>query len=128
MTNQALNDRANYLVLYSLMVLPLISICDEVTFDKLWEQLISEKQTYNSATFDGILKMVQDRFQCLGLTCSLVGRSSLNQGTTWPECNDNVASNPLELAGYTPATDESLGVSFLSICSRFSVFLLPLFI
>lgn len=113
MANQALDDRTNYLILYSLMVLPLISICDEVTFDELWEQLISEKQTYTSATFTGILKMVQDRFQCLGITCSWVGKSSLSQGSTWPECSDE---NPLELAGYTPATDESLDVSFLSIC------------
>lgn len=122
MANQALNDRANYLVLYSLMVLPLISICDEVTFDKLWEQLISEKRTYTPAAFAEILKMVQDRFECLGVTCSLVGRSSLNQGSTWPECNDNAVSNRLELAGYTPATDDSLSVRVFLLCSRFLLY------
>jgi|SaaInl74LU_5_DNA_1037368.scaffolds.fasta_scaffold05566_3 hypothetical protein len=98
------------MVLYSLMVLPLISICDEIIFDDLWEDVLVGKQPYTAVTFSETLKMVQDRFQCLGITCSMVG-SSLDKGDIWPECVDNAASNRLELSGYTPATDESLGVS-----------------
>jgi len=111
---QALNDRDNYMVLYSLMVLPLISICDEIIFDDLWEDVLVGKQPYTAATFSETLKMVQDRFQCLGITCSMVG-SSLDKGDTWPECVDNAASNRLELSGYTPATDESLGWSKIDL-------------
>lgn len=119
MTIQTLNDRENYLVLYTLMVLPLISICDEVTFDDLWEDVILGKNSLDAATFSTVLKMVQDRFQCLGITCSMVGRS-LGQDSSWPECVDNAPSNRLELAGYTPATDESLSVSFLRFAHNYS--------
>ena len=116
MTTQDLNDRANYLVLYSIMVFPLISICDEITFDELWENTVSDKQTYSTSAFSVVLKMVQDRFQCLGITCSMVGRSKI-ESSSWPVCVDNSASNRLELAGYTPATDESLNVSKFLVSS-----------
>ena len=96
------------------MVLPLISICDESTFDLLWDQLIGSKpQSYTSNTFVDILKTVQDRYQCLGISCDLVGRSSLNGGVGWPECDDN-AVNRLELAGYKPATEGSQNVRFIN--------------
>ncbi len=98
------------------MVLPLISICDEITFDDIWEEVFSERQGFTAATFSELLKMVQDRLECLGITCSMVGRS-LEQDDTWPECVDNAPSNRLELAGYSPATDDSLGVSTLR-CAR----------
>ncbi len=94
------------------MVLPLISICDEIVFDDIWEQVFSRKQNFTSTAFSEVLKMVQDRLECLGITCSMVGRH-LEYGDTWPECVDNAASNRLELAGYSPATDDSLSVSVL---------------
>ena len=81
------------------------------------------KKSLDASTFSTILKMVQDRFQCLGINCSMVGRS-LEQDSTWPECIDNAPSNLLALAGYNPATDEPLSVSFFPICSQlFHIFL-----
>ena len=54
----------------------------------------------------------------------MVGRS-LEQDSTWPECIDNTPSNLLALAGYNPATDEPLSVSFFDLLTIKSQILLP---
>ena len=79
------------------------------------------KKSFDASTFSTILKMVQDRFQCLGINCSMVGRS-LEQDSTWPECIDNAPSNLLALAGYNPATDEPLSVSFFRFAHNHFIF------
>lgn len=102
------DDERNYMVLYALSVLPFISICDEDTFDDLYSDLITDLDSYDSGTFISHMKLIQDRFACLGITCDMVGKSSYaNEG--WPECKVPSAANT-KIAGYTPTSELSLEV------------------
>ncbi len=86
-------------------------MCDEDAFDSLFGELITDYKEYDSSKFADTLKMVQDRYDCLGISCSLVGRSSVSSDS-WPKCQDSAdPSLVLDVAGYSPTTKVSSEVS-----------------
>lgn len=101
-------DERNYMVLYSLAVLPLISICDEDTFDDLFSDLIMNIDKYDGSTFSDHLTLLYDRFVCLGITCDMVGTHS-SASDSWPKCS----APPTAIAGYVPTSEAPLEVSTL---------------
>ena len=96
------------MVLYALVVLPLISICDEDTYDDMFADLIVNLDSYDSATFADHLKLIQDRYECIGITCEMVGVHK-SATAAWPGCS----SPSTAIAGYVPTTDASLEVSLI---------------
>lgn len=100
-------DEIDYMVLYSLSVLPMISICDEDVFDDLYTDLVKESRWYDSSNFSQNLKLLQDRFACLGISCSDVGESVLFGPTTSCSSQEKV----LDIAGYSPTSAVSFHVS-----------------
>jgi len=79
------DDERNRMVLYALSVLPFISICDEDTYDDLYTDLISNIDSYDSATFRTHLEKLYSRFECLEIRCDMVGDSVHSDGS-WPNC------------------------------------------
>jgi len=106
LTSDDPTDERNYMVLYALTVLPFISICDEDLFDDLFTDLIADIDSYDSETFADHLETVYGRFECLGITCDMVGTSK-HSDEGWPECKVRSVANTM-IAGYTPTSDASL--------------------
>lgn len=92
------------MVLYALAVLPFISICDEDTFLDLYADLITNLDSYDSATFQEHLELLYGRLECLGMTCDMIGNSIYEDG--WPECQEHFTTP--DIAGYVPTSDAAL--------------------
>ncbi|KAL7554731.1 hypothetical protein ACHAWF_018259 [Thalassiosira exigua] len=101
-------DERNYMVLYALVVLPFVSICDEDTFDDLFNALVTDVDSFQPDSFSTFLGEFQDRYACLGITCDMVGQSS-SKNEYWPECKIPSADT-MKIAGYTPMTGSALEV------------------
>jgi len=93
------------MVLYALATLPYISICDEETFDDAFSDLILNIDSYDTQTFTSNMKMLQDRYECIGITCDMIGTHISNTGS-WPECSIPTRA----IAGYQPTSDSSLEI------------------
>lgn len=106
------SDERNRMVLYALTVLPFISICDEDTFDDLFYDLVTDVDSYDSATFTDHIETLYSRFECLGISCDMVGKS-IYSDEGWPECIG--PSTTKEIAGYLATSDASFQVSFFSL-------------
>ena len=104
LTDDPPSDERNYMVLYALLTLPHIAICDEDTFDDGFADYIQNIDSYDSGTFAKHMKTFQDRFECFGITCDMVGVHSNSE--TWPVCNG--ASRAI--AGYEPSSEASLDI------------------
>lgn len=116
MTDLQPADERNYMVLYALTVLPLLSICDEDTFDDLFTDLVMDIDSYESEDFSDHLDMLQDRYECLGITCAMIGRS-LSADGDWPECVDPDVAN-VDIVGYKPTSVKTVEVSLYNHCFR----------
>lgn len=74
----------------------------------------------NNASFDGLtfeqtLKLVQDRYDCLGIHCSLVGTST-SADSSWPSCVDTTDANFIpNMAGYEPFSKASTELSKIDL-------------
>ncbi len=101
-----------YVVLYSLAVLPLISICDKDLYDELFIALIEDNENYDLSTFSSHIAKLQARYECLGISCEMIGLH-VNTSDEWPECQ--VTS--FAITGYLPTSDASRDVSLLCISS-----------
>lgn len=92
--------------LYSLSLLPQLSICDEDVLETLYSDLILNNAIFDASKFGQTLKLLQDRYSCLGIQCSLVG-SHVSADETWPICVDtkdpDIVTN---IAGYIPFSKE----------------------
>lgn len=110
-----------YVVLYSLAVLPLISICDKDTYDVLFNALIEDIANYDSTTFSSHIAKLQARYECLGISCEMIGQH-VNTSDGWPACT----AASFAITGYIPTSDASREVSslFFLICF-YSVSLVP---
>jgi hypothetical protein len=99
-----------YVVLYSLAVLPLISICDKDSYDELFIALIEDIGNYDSSTFSSHIAKLQARYECLGISCEMIGLH-VNTSDGWPECQ----ATSFVITGYLPTSDASREVSLLRI-------------
>ena len=104
LTDDQPTDERNYMVLYALANLPYISICDEEAFDDLFTELVIGIDDYDSQTFGTYLSLVQARYECLGITCNMVGVHA--NGESWPECN----TSDRAIAGYERTSDAPLEI------------------
>ena len=99
-----------FVVLYSLALLPMISICDKVGFDDLFTSLIEDIGNYDARNFSIFIAQLQARYECLGISCEMIGQHSSTSGV-WPECK----AASFAITGYLPTSDSSREVSILSI-------------
>lgn len=97
-----------YVVLYSLAVLPLISICDKDSYDELFTALIEDIGSYDSTTFNSHMTKLQARYECLGISCEMIGQH-VNTSDGWPECQ----AASFAITGYLPTSPASREVSFI---------------
>ncbi|KAL7522638.1 hypothetical protein ACHAWX_007338 [Stephanocyclus meneghinianus] len=105
----------DYLILYSLALLPQLSICDEDVLDSLFTDLVLENSSFNSTKLPETLKIIQDRYDCLGISCSLVGTSTYVD-TSWPPCVDHTDPGViLSIAGYEPFSKASSELSKIDL-------------
>jgi hypothetical protein len=93
--------------LYSLAILPQLSVCDEDVLKTLFTDLILNNASFDGSKFTETLQLIQDRYDCLGIHCSLVGTST-SADSTWPSCVDTTAPDYIPaLAGYEPFSKAS---------------------
>eukprot|EP00804_Cyclotella_cryptica_P018112 CCRYP_005898-RB/>CCRYP_005898-RB protein AED:0.02 eAED:0.02 QI:1433/1/1/1/0.93/0.88/17/82/2547 len=105
----------DYLILYSLALLPQLSICDEDVLDTLFTELVLENASFNNTKFSETIKAIQDRYDCLGISCSLVGTSTYSD-KSWPSCVDHAdPSVILSIAGYEPFSKASSELSKIDL-------------
>lgn len=95
-----------YVVLYSLAVLPLISICDKESYDELFTALIEDIGSYDSSTFSSHITKLQARYECLGISCEMIGQH-VDTSVGWPECQ----AASFAVTGYLPTSPASREVS-----------------
>ena len=88
-----------FVVLYSLAVLPFISICDLDSYNILFNALIEDIGNYNSVDFKSHISRLQDRYECLGISCQMIGSHS-SSSDEWPECT----AFSVSIAGYEPTS------------------------
>ncbi len=108
-----------FVVLYSLALLPMISICDKVGFDDLFTSLIEDIGNYDARNFSIFIAQLQARYECLGISCEMIGLHS-SASAEWPECK----ATSFAITGYLPASDSSREVSlysaYLSVLTQFA--------
>lgn len=95
--------------------MPQLSICDEDVLKALFNDLILENASFDGSKFSDTLKTLQDRYDCIGLTCSQIGKSTYSD-SSWPVCVDRGdPSIILNIAGYTPFSKTSSELSRIDL-------------
>ena len=100
-------DVVDYVILYALVSLPPLRVCDSDAFDDLYDRLIPPSE---DGSFLDNLSDLQDRYVCLQITCDQVGVPNFYVGDgTLPTCEDPPAS--IDIAGYEGTSHILLEVS-----------------
>ena len=96
-------------------LLPQLSICDEDVLNSLFSDLVINNASFDGSQFGPTLKLLQDRYECLGIHCSLVG-NSISSDSSWPACVDTADPNFIPLmAGYQPFSKASTELSKIDL-------------
>lgn len=95
-------DQADKVRMYSLALVPQLSQCRPTIHLKLKEYLLDRE--YDRDDFPRILDLLQQSYDCLGISCADVGAYGGDDGEiTVAECADYEANHPL--AGFIPKED-----------------------
>ena len=80
----------NHVQLYALSTLPPVGVCDDASFDNLYDMIVTKSNDVSASSWSSALEIIQSRFICLGVTCDQVGTSKdLQAGLAngaFPEC------------------------------------------
>lgn len=105
------------LIVYSLMTLPQLYVCDEDGFKRLYKNIISEKASLDSNLVKDAVSTLQNNYACLGISCDQVGNLKspelLLQGS--PSCQE---STQLKIAGYDGISAQTMKVAQVDIDIR----------
>ena len=105
------------LVLYSLMTLPPLWVCDEDGFKRLYKNIVSEKASLDSNLVKDAVSTLQNNYACLGISCDQVGNLKspelLLQGSS--SCQE---STQLKIAGYDGVSAQTMKVAQVDIDTR----------
>ena len=84
--------------LMAFAVLPQIKTCGhEAAYDRLYKDLVTNG--LDESMMPKTINVLQDHYNCLGLTCGDVGRHT-SEDSKYPSCSDN-----LDIAGYVPVNE-----------------------
>jgi hypothetical protein len=86
-------------------------VCDKVTFNSLYEKLVSNPNQMDTTVFSEVITTLFNSFTCLGVTCEEVGIPqyiTAPMSITMPTCEDTLGR--MNLAGYEPTYDNMLMV------------------
>ena len=96
-------------------LLPQLSICDEDVLDTLFDDLVTNNASFDGTKFGPTLKLLQDRYDCLGIHCSLVGTST-SSDSSWPVCVDTTDPKYIpNIAGYRAFSKSSAEYSKIDL-------------
>jgi hypothetical protein len=96
------NDQMNIDV-YATLVIPQLSQCRKSNYEYLKEQLMDDEKEFDTMKLHDIMKVLQESYDCLGLTCEDIGKP-MGTNDSLLHCND-VDFNPPILAGYYATAD-----------------------
>ena len=96
----------DYVILYGLVTLPQIIVCDEYAFDDLYQKLVLGAKAMTRDDLRDALKTIYSRLVCLGITCDDIGTSVVlsSQEDDWPSCLEPT----VEFTGYRYPTGQAL--------------------
>ena len=65
-------DETDYMILYALVTLPPIIVCDSDAFHDLYDSLVTESAGFDVQAMYGVMERLQSCYICLGITCDQV--------------------------------------------------------
>ncbi len=106
-------EETDRVILYALLALPQIRICDKTAYNDLYEMLVTNAKSAPGIDVSKALGLLQDRYVCLGITCEEVGFPDFIAEGSRSTCV-NPPQNIL-IVGYNGTSDMLLDVSWWAI-------------
>lgn len=110
-TTTDLKDIEDYVILYTLVTLSPIEVCDSSSYDDMYATLVTNGKNPDLDDFRNALNLLQSLYICLGVTCNQVGVPLFakdNPNSPILDCVD--PPDKINLVGYTPTSDAMLQV------------------
>lgn len=81
----------------------------------MFSDLVIDNANFDESKFGPTLQLLQDRYDCLGIYCALVGTST-SADASWPACVDTTDANYIpNIAGYEPLSKSAVGLSKIDL-------------
>jgi len=108
------SDQVDTMILFALVTLPQLLVCDEAGFKKLYETTVSKSSTFDPILFSDTVTTLQKNYACLEISCAQVGKAPFMLGD-WPVCQDFTA---FSIAGYPEVSAQTMDVAKVDIDIR----------
>lgn len=102
------------MILFALVTLPQLMVCDEDGFNDLYQRTISESMQFDSGLLSDTVTTIQKNYACLDISCAQVGKASFMLGD-WPVCQD---FTEFSIAGYEGVSSQTMDVAKVDIDIR----------
>ena len=81
----------------------------------MFSDLVINNASFDESKFGPTLQLLQDRYDCLGIYCGLVGTST-SADSSWPGCVDTTDANYIpNIAGYAPYSKSAVTLSKIDL-------------
>jgi hypothetical protein len=108
------SDQVNNMILYALVTLPQVMVCDEAGFKKLYRLTVTENSNFDSSILAETVMTLHKNYVCLEISCEQVGKASF-MFEDWPACED---ATRLNIAGYNGVTAQTIDVAKVDVDIR----------
>lgn len=108
------SDQVDTMILFALVTLPQVMVCDEAGFKKLYDTTVSKSSTFDSSLLSDTVTTLQKNYACLEISCAQVGTAPFMLGD-WPVCQDFTA---FSIAGYQEVSAQTMDVAKVDIDIR----------
>lgn len=105
---------ADSMILFALITLPQLMVCDEAGFKHLYQRTISESLQFDSSFLSDTVTTIQKNYACLEISCAQVGKAPFMFGD-WPACQD---LTEFSIVGYEGVSSQTMDVAKVDIDIR----------
>ena len=102
------------MILFALVTLPQLMVCDEAGFKDLYKSTILESSSFGSNLLSDTVAALQKNYACLEITCAQIGQAGFMVGD-WPTCQD---LSMFSIAGYDEVSLQTIDVAKVDIDVR----------